>query len=403
MRLPLADDRGAEHDRQDEAERVPEQAMTDSLETAIRNRPCRFVLFREIGLGARTTKDWLIKGLLGAGEASAFFGAPGDGKSVLVEDIGLHVAANAVIDKPWHDRKVKGGAVVYFALERKAVVERRALAFKLEHDIPDDLPFAIVGGGGMLDFRDGDVCKRITDVITAAEAETGHKVILIIIDTLSRALCGGDENGPKDMGAIIRATGILQSDGGRHVMWVHHVPHGTDRLRGHGSLDGALDTEIHVKHDPSSKIRRATVIKANDSEEGEQIAFTLKSVTLGKDDDGAATTAPVIVPLENVPKPEPKKPTKIVGKALTLLIDIIREFAVETIRPWNDLQVEAASVEAVRLEFYRRWTNESADAKKHAFNRAINTPRVIGVRDGKCWIISDRRKPIGTLGHRDTP
>ena len=32
-------------------------------------------------------KEWLVKGLLGHGEASAFYGKPGDGKSALVEDL----------------------------------------------------------------------------------------------------------------------------------------------------------------------------------------------------------------------------------------------------------------------------------------------------------------------------
>ena len=37
-------------------------------------------LYRELVLG--DTKEWLVRGLLGHGEASAFYGKPGDGKSV---------------------------------------------------------------------------------------------------------------------------------------------------------------------------------------------------------------------------------------------------------------------------------------------------------------------------------
>ena len=53
----------------------------------------------------------------------------------------MHVAAGW----PWHDRPVKRGAVLYVALERKKLVERRALAFRERYGVPD-LPFAIVGG-----------------------------------------------------------------------------------------------------------------------------------------------------------------------------------------------------------------------------------------------------------------
>lgn len=70
-----------------------------------------------------------------------------------------------------------------------------------------------------------------------------------------------------------------------------------------------------------------------------------------------------------------------------LVIDIIREKATETVRPFNDnLQVKATSIEAVRTEFYRRYVAEPA-AKRQAFHRAINDRKFIGQRDGKCWLV----------------
>lgn len=45
-------------------------------------------------------------------------------------------------------------------------------------------------------------------------------------------------------------------------------------------------------------MRTATVIKANDSEEGAQITFTLDSVTVGTDQEGNPTTAPIVLPAE---------------------------------------------------------------------------------------------------------
>jgi hypothetical protein len=355
------------------------------LEATIRNRPGRFVLFSELALRARPSKDWLIQGLLGAGEASAFYGAPGDGKSVLVEDLGLHVAANVIAPMPWCGRKVKGGGVLYIALERKALVERRAIAFRMEHDMPD-IPFAIVGG--VADFREANICNHILGWIEGVEALTRIHVDLIIIDTLSRALCGADENSSKDMGAVVRATSILQNDGERHVMWVHHVPHGGDRLRGHGSLIGAVDTAIHVTHDPGSDIRRATVTKANDSEEGEQVTFTLASVTINLDED---TTAPVVVPVTDAPAAKPKA-AKSIRASTKLAIDIIREFAHESVRPWNDgPQVQAANVEAVRIEFDRRYVGEPA-TKRQAWRRAMNDRQFIAQRDGKCWLVMSDSK-----------
>jgi AAA domain len=91
-------------------------------------------------------------------------------------------------------------------LERRKLVERRAIAFREKRGV-QDLPFAIIGG--VPDFRDRRTAKHIIDVVRQIEALTGEQVVLIVIDTLSRALCGGDENSSKDMGAIVTTTGLL--------------------------------------------------------------------------------------------------------------------------------------------------------------------------------------------------
>jgi AAA domain-containing protein len=72
-------------------------------------------------LQATSTKEWLVHGLLGAGDASAFYGVPGCGKSVLIEDMALHIAAG----REWHGRAVQHGAVLYVALERKKISQAR--------------------------------------------------------------------------------------------------------------------------------------------------------------------------------------------------------------------------------------------------------------------------------------
>ena len=98
--------------------------------------------------------------------------------------------------------------------------------------------------------------------------------MLICIDTLSRALCGGDENSCKDIGALVNATARLQDAAAAHVLWVHHMPQESkaNACAATGRCSGALDTTIHVVK-AADGIRTATVIKANDSEEGERVVF----------------------------------------------------------------------------------------------------------------------------------
>jgi hypothetical protein len=327
-----------------------------------------FTLFRD--LEASPVKHWLVEGMLGDGEASVMYGKPGDGKSVLAEDLALHVPAG----RAWHGRKVKQGAVLYIALERRKLVERRAIAFRKKHSL-SDLPFAIMGG--VYDFRQPQTVATICQIVAELEATTGQDVILIVIDTLSRALCGGDENSSKDMGAIVAATGRLQSQSSAHVMWLHHTPLSSDdRLRGHGALLGAIDTTIHVDKGADG-MRTGTVIKTNDAEEGETVAFTLDSITIGQNAAGKDTTAPVVVAIEGVRRRQVQRKSerrmarsaKIAQRALAKAIDEMGE----TPPASNHIPqgVRVVAVEAWRDYAFRQGISHGEEpAKRAAFRRA---------------------------------
>jgi hypothetical protein len=326
----------------------------------IRERKPRpaFILFRD--LQASVVKDWLVAGMLGAGEASVAYGKPGDGKSVLAEDLALHIAAG----RDWHGRKVKQGAVVFVALERRALVVRRAIAFREKQGIAD-LPFAIAGG--VYDFRHKDAAEAISEVAAEVEEQTGMPVVLIVIDTLSRALCGGDENSSKDMGAIVAATSRMQETGA-HILWLHHTPLAADdRLRGHGALLGAVDTTIHVaKH--ADGTRTATVMKANDSEEGVTLAFMIEGVTISTDEIGNVTEAPIVVPIEGA-----ERRPKAAKVALRALEEAIAE-AGETAPVSNHIPqgTRVTTVDMWRRYSYARSISPSDNprSRRAAFQRA---------------------------------
>jgi AAA domain len=309
------------------------------------------------------------------------YGKPGDGKSVLAEDLALHVAAG----RTWHGHKVKQGAVVFIALERRKLVERRAIAFREKHGLTD-LPFAIVGG--VHDFRNAGTVASICKTVKAVEAATLQAVVLVVIDTLSRALCGGDENSPKDMGGLVAATGRIQEQTSSHVLWLHHVPlDAGDRMRGHGALLGAVDTTIHVAK-ATDGVRTATVIKANDSDEGEAISFTLESVPTGHDQDGNITTAPVVVPVENATRRKVAKPIRL-SKAAQTALRALNEAISERgeIPPASNhipANVQVTTIGTWREHAYRRGITTGEDrAKQQAFKRA--SEQLVGIQAVAIW------------------
>jgi hypothetical protein len=337
-------------------------------------------------MGATSKKRWLVHHLLAVGETSVFYGEPGSGKSVLAEDIGLHVAGGM----DWYSRPVKQAAVLYIALERSNVVARRALAFAREHDLEHArLPFAMVRGP--LDFRDPKVAGLIVATITDLSNRYGCEAGMIIVDTVSRALCGGDENSPKDMGALIANLASVQGGIDVHLLLTHHQAAEKERMRGHGALLGAVDTTVHVTKSAAGRL--AEVIKSSDHEEGQSVAFGLKSVTVDHDEHGDPVTAPVVI--EQVVSVSPGQKAKLspaAKTALNALQEAIDDLgAIPPASSHIPPLTKAVTMDQWRNHAYRRCVSGSSKprAKQQAFSRAVEQLqelKAIGIWEPHVWI-----------------
>ena len=245
---------------------------------------------------------YLVKGLFHRGTLVAINGVSGSGKTFFATDIAMHLAAN----RAWRGMRVQGGTVVYGALEGPASAENRFVAGRLSGGLPETLPLRLTPGP--INLRDtADVLDLIT-VATEAASDFGQPCVAVFVDTLSRAMSGGDENGPEDMGALIRGADAVRLATGAAVFLVHHLGKDESRGgRGHSSLKGALDTEIEVSARDGLHI--AAVTKQRDLASGAHYAYRLKVVELGRDEDGDPVTTCVVDPVDQEPAaPKRKEP-----------------------------------------------------------------------------------------------
>jgi hypothetical protein len=336
------------------------------------------------------TKSWVVRHWLAVGETSVWFGEPGSGKSVLAEDIGLHVAAG----RPWHGHDVAQGAVLYVALERHAVVARRALAFGMHHAVIDDaLPFATVRGP--IDFREPETALRVVATVEDLAMRYSCKPALIVVDTVSRALCGGDENSPKDMGLLVANMSRIQAGTRVHLMLTHHQPaDGKERMRGHGALVGAVDLTAHVGKAAAGRF--AEVVKSSDLEEGRRIAFTLKSITIGQDEHGEAVTAPVVIE-DQAPTAATRRSSPSLTGAAKVALNALREAigelgAVPPASNYIPPATRTVTMEQWRDFAYRRGISASDEprARQAAFQRAVQSLRAanaVGIWEPHAWTV----------------
>ncbi|MFO1104587.1 MAG: AAA family ATPase [Amaricoccus sp.] len=238
---------------------------------------------------------YLVRDLLDQGAASVVYGPSNSGKTFFALDLAFHLATG----KEWNGRKVKRAAVLYLALEGGTGIVKRIMGIRQESEIPRPIPFAYRRGGANLLAGDdkGDVAAIITMHRELMAADGAADLpSMIVIDTLSRSLSGGDENSPVDMTAFVGNVDRIREETGAHVLIVHHTGKDIAKgMRGHSSLVAAIDSEIEILRPDGGTFCKASVKKQRDHESDYDLpAFRLKPVFLGDDDEGNPVRTAVV-------------------------------------------------------------------------------------------------------------
>lgn len=231
------------------------------------------------------TDDYMVKGLLSANTMSVIYGPSNSGKTFFAMDLAYRISAGIY----WHGRRVKRSSVLYLATEGGNGVANRVVALRDAHGEGEH--FFIRRKPLDLLANDNDA-NLIVDIVNGIKEHTGIPGSLVVIDTLSRAIAGGDENGAQDITSVIKRCDIIREKTGAHIMLIHHTGKDTSRgARGHSSLRAAVDTEIEiVEAEEGQEIRKAVVRKQRDYENGKEYEFTLKVVDLGVDPENDKIT-----------------------------------------------------------------------------------------------------------------
>jgi len=332
-----------------------------------KKRKLRFELFSDVAQAALDDADTpLIAGMLDQGAMSVIYGESNAGKSFVALDMGFHVATG----RRWNDRATSKGLVVYVAAEGGRRFARRVAALHKHFGAEaSGAAFALVRSSVDLRARGGDA-QAIIDLVREAETETGNTAALIVVDTLSRAMAGGDENSSIDMGALVKNCDDIREATKAHLMLVHHA--GKDRAkgaRGHSLLRAATDSELEIVNS------RIVTRKQRDLEFAQDIAFSLKHVDLGVDAAGAPQGSAVVALGVAAPKVE-RAATALALKGNQLeLFTVITAMAAARAaaggRPAHDIALPFVEVRE-RVEAQRR-----ADGAKELGDAIRSVKRVL--------------------------
>jgi hypothetical protein len=310
----------------------------------------------------------LIEGLLDEGGLSVNYGDSGSGKTFVTLDLGFHVGAGL----DWNGKKVRHGLVVYVAAEGGRRIKRRISAlrkrFREDHgDVAPDPMFALVRC--QIDLRstnDADL-NELLDLVRKAEKKTGEKCVWLIVDTLSRAMAGGDENSPVDMGRIVASADRFRAETGAHFTYVHHTGKDAARgARGHSLLRAATDTEIETTADSF------TLTKQRDGELGFKIGFKLVDLVIGEDADGNCIKSAVVEwGAGQAPKTKTKREAPRAQRLLTEVVEQAIDEAGFQFTPWADAPAARCVRDSVvRDRYFARIAEPTDDDdQKKAYDR----------------------------------
>lgn len=332
-------------------------------------------------------KDF-VQGLLVQKSSAVLYGESNSGKTFLATDISLHVAAGF----DWHGRRVEAGGVLYLALEGGDGFRNRVAIWRAEHAPGLPVYFAAIPSQVNLLDPEADTPRVIEAAATAAE-RMGVAIKLIVVDTLARAMAGGNENASEDMGALVTNMDAIREATGAMVLFIHHS--GKDAAkgaRGHSSLRAAIDTEIEVAAEEGSDVRTATVVKQRDMKKGDVIHFTLEVVEVGENRHGEMVTTCLVRAAQGAAKAF--KAPRLSGHTSVAMEALHDALARAGANGFAGVPQNVASIPEQwwREAFYTRTVGDNQDTKKKAFQRAVaelQGKHLVAANNGRVWAVRE--------------
>jgi hypothetical protein len=332
--------------------------------------------------------QWLVRDLLLEGGLTMAFGAPGAAKSFFALEVGAAIAQGRDV----FGRRTIAGSVVYAAGEGVGGLRNRYVAMVKDGRLSEDAPLVLVPRAIDLAVSDGD-----TDALIALLRSMTPSPVLVVVDTVARALGGVDEDA-EAFGALIRRCDRVRAETGVAVLLVHHQgKNAAMGARGHSSLLGAVDVSARIED--VDGVRNVIAEKVKDGREGPWASFTLRVVDLGHDVEGEPISSCVVDQVDAVPAiGRRRKPQGQAGVAYDALVATINEGGGVCAPHHRDVTAGATvvPVERWRAEALARGLTSPeapADTRRKAFHRAkvalVNGGHVsCRIVDGAefCWI-----------------
>lgn len=224
---------------------------------------------------------------------------PKAGKTAIALKLAMQVAYGENLGENFQVTEAR--PVLYFTLEGARAVELRIRAEHLTREAagkpaPDaDMLFVVDRPHNFGDKAARALnCLKIAQHDNMCRREFGCELGVIFIDTLTKAMPGGDQNSVEDTSALFELIGDLRSAGvNATIVFIHHLSK-QGNVRGSTNIEAEVDVVLGVRKDKKSGIVWMEIWRARSMDEDTDYPFQFESVYLGKTAQGHDLHAPVV-------------------------------------------------------------------------------------------------------------
>lgn len=370
---------------------VTGETEDQSEQDALKERG-RFYYDNAPDIGINLDVNDFVQGLLTENAMSVVYGESNCGKTFFMSDLSFHVAQG----KEWNGKRVEKGNVMYLSLEGQRGIDNRINAYKIENKVNID---GFLRVPCPIDFcsENADDIPLFVEFVMDANKKFNNDIKLIVIDTLARALGGGDENSGVDMGLLVKHADIIRKHTKAHICFIHHT--GKDKARGargHSSLRAAVDTEIEISRNEGDDYSTVKIPKQRDMERAEDAQFKLKRIVLGQNKYGEDISS-CVVEAYNLQEDEEKRNVKKIASGKTkTAYDALRECIME--KGFTGSGQNMPNCRVVTIEAYKQYLIKRAVMSDNPSSQRKQWERISGdlienkiavIRDSFIWTLDD--------------
>ena len=205
------------------------------------------------------------------------YGAPASGKSFIALGMGMTLATGQT---KWWGKDVNGsGAVIMISSEGTADMKNRLAAWRRALHVDAPSQFHLIRQ--TINFMDSGDRERLHRTVSSIVDKIGANPIMVIVDTLSRAMAGTDENDQAAASMMVQACDGIREMWKTTVLCVHHTSR-MGNMRGSTVFEGAADFIYGVDKEQGAQSGTITAKKIKAAEDGWVMGFNLRKISVGE-------------------------------------------------------------------------------------------------------------------------